>query len=200
MHGDRGPTLVALGEVVALHHARHGVARGQLDHAARAERVAPLGVVADLGALGVEHQRGLLEIGHRVGFDLLAGQRRARGVAARRVANHRGEVADQENHLVPQVLQLAQLVQHHGVAQVQVGRGRVEAQLDAQRLAALFGTRQFLGEFALDQQLVDTAFSNGKCFLDSIAERKSRRCCVFCITRKLRRSHKNLVGKRLKRL
>jgi hypothetical protein len=57
---------------------------------------------------------------------------------------------------VAQVLQLAQLVQHHGVAQVQVGRGRVQAQLDAQRLAALFRARQLLGEFAFDQQFVDT--------------------------------------------
>jgi hypothetical protein len=36
---------------------------------------------------------------------------------------------------VPQVLQLAQLVQHHGVAEVDVGRRRVQPELDAQRLA-----------------------------------------------------------------
>ncbi len=31
-----------------------------------------------------------------------------------------------------EVLQLAHLVEHHGVADVDVGRGRVQAQLDAQ--------------------------------------------------------------------
>jgi hypothetical protein len=36
---------------------------------------------------------------------------------------------------VAQVLQLAHLVEHHRVAQVDVGRGRVQPQLDAQRLA-----------------------------------------------------------------
>jgi hypothetical protein len=54
----------------------------------------------------------------------------------------RGEVADQEDHLVAQVLQLAHLVQHHRVADVDVGRRGVQPQLDAQRLAGGFGARQ----------------------------------------------------------
>ena len=36
-----------------------------------------------------------------------------------------------------QILELAHLVQQHGVAEVQVGRGRIEAGLDAQRTASL---------------------------------------------------------------
>jgi murein DD-endopeptidase MepM/ murein hydrolase activator NlpD len=53
-----------------------------------------------------------------------------------------GEVADQEDHLVPQVLQLAHLVEHHGVADVDVGRGGVQPELDAQRLAGGLGLGQ----------------------------------------------------------
>ena len=121
LHSD-----LELGGIVALHHARHGIARGQLNHAARAERVAPLRVIAHLGAAGVQHQRGLTEVRHRVFFDLLARQRRPGGVAPRRVANHRREVTDQEDHLVTQILQLTQLVQHHGVTQMQVWRCRVQ--------------------------------------------------------------------------
>src|SRR2546427_865085 len=64
-----------------------------------------------------------------------------RSVAARRIADQGGEVADQEDHLVAQVLQLAHLVEHHGVAQMDVGRRRVQAQLDAQRHAGGLGTR-----------------------------------------------------------
>ena len=40
-----------------------------------------------------------------------------------------------KDHLVTQVLELAHLVEQHGVAQMQVGRGRIEAGLDAQRPA-----------------------------------------------------------------
>ena len=139
VHADGLAAFEAVVKVVALHHARHRVAAGQLDHAARAQRVAPLAVVADLGFGRVQHQRGLLVISLGVGLDLLAGQRRAGAVAARRVANHGGEVADQENHLVPQVLQLAHFVEYHRVADVDVRRSRVQAQFDAQRGITSFG-------------------------------------------------------------
>ncbi len=99
---------------------------------------------------GIQHQAGLREIGLGVFVDLLARQRRAGGVAARRIADHRREIADQEDHLMAQILQLAHLVQDDRVAEVQVRRGRVQAELDAQRCAALLGTRQFLREFGFD--------------------------------------------------
>ena len=45
---------------------------------------------------------------------------------------------------MPQVLELAHLVQQHRVAQVQVGRGRVEAGLDPQRPALGQARGQFV--------------------------------------------------------
>ena len=180
MDRDRSPTLEAFAEIVAFHHARHRVVRGQLDQAARAQRIAPFGVVADFGFGRVQHQRGLLEVGHGVLLDLLAGQRRTGGVAAGRVADHGGEVADQENHLVAQVLQLAHLVQHNGVAKVQVGCGRIQAQFDAQRYAALFGARQFLGELTFNQQLVDTAFGDGEGLQNLVGQRQRFRRSHGC--------------------
>ena len=45
-----------------------------------------------------------------------------------------------------EVLQLAQLVQHHRVAEMDVGRGRIEAELAAQRLAARVRARELLRE------------------------------------------------------
>ena len=131
MHADGCARFKTVMEVVALHHARHGVFGGQLDHAHRTQGQAPLAVVANLGFFGVEHQRGLLVIGLRVFFDLLGCERRTGAVAARRVANQTGEVADQENDLVPQILQLAHFVEHYRVADMNIWRRGVETQFDA---------------------------------------------------------------------
>jgi hypothetical protein len=102
----------------------------------------------------IQHQAGLLEVSAGVGFDLLARQRRTGRVAPRRIADHRGEIADQEDHGVPEVLQLAHLVQHHRMAQVQVGRRRIQPQLDPQGDAGLLAARQLAQPFLFDQQFV----------------------------------------------
>ena len=122
MHADGGTGFEPVMEVVALHHARHGVLGGELDHAHRSQGQAPFAVVADLGFFRVEHQRGLLVISFSVFFDLLWCERRTGTVAARRVANQTGEVADQENDLVPQILQLAHFVEHHGMTDMDIWR------------------------------------------------------------------------------
>ena len=58
--------------------------------------------------------------------------------------------------MVAEVLQLAQLVELDGVAEMQVGPGGIEAVLDAQRHAA----RELGHELALDQQLVGAALED----------------------------------------
>jgi len=50
---------------------------------------------------------------------------------------------------VAQLLEMPQLVDHHGVPQVEVGGGRVETELDPQLAAA----RQLPGQLLLDDQL-----------------------------------------------
>jgi hypothetical protein len=170
---DRDAALEALREVLALEDPRDRVARRELDHPVGAERHRPLAVVADLGLVAVEHQRGLVEVGLRVRLDLLARERRARRVAAGRIADQRREIADQEDHRVPEVLQLAHLVQHDRVADVDVGRGRVEPELDAQRLAGGRAARELLRELFLDQQFVDTALRDGERVADFVGDRKT---------------------------
>ncbi len=157
MHGNRRAGLEAVVKIVALHHPRHGKFGRQLDHAGRAQRLTPFAVVANLGLGRIEHQTGLLVIGFGVELDLLGRQRRARVVAPGRVANQAGEVANQKDDLVAEVLQLAHFVQHHGVADVDIGRGRVQPQLDAQRLAAGLRARQLLHPLVLRQQLLHAA-------------------------------------------
>ena len=83
--------------------------------------------------VGVEDLRRLLDVRPRVGVDLLARELRARRRAPARIADARGVVADDEDDDVPAVLELAQLAQDDRVAEVDVRRRRVEAELDAQR-------------------------------------------------------------------
>ena len=51
---------------------------------------------------------------------------------AGRVANRGGEISDEQNSLVAKFLELAQFLNSHGMAQVDVRRSRVHAQLHAQ--------------------------------------------------------------------
>ena len=55
--------------------------------------------------------------------------------AAARVADHRGKIADDEDRFVSEVLKLAQLSQDDGVAEMQIGARRIDAELDPQRPA-----------------------------------------------------------------
>ena len=109
----------------------------------------------------IQDLEDLFLVGLRIGRDLLARQRRARGVAAGRIADHSGEIADQERDLVTERLELAHLVDEHRVPEMQVGRGRIEARLDAQRLAA----RQLLHELALDEHFAGPAQQFGNLIL-----------------------------------
>ena len=127
----------ARAEILAFEHARQAIVRAQANHVVPGEFSEPLGVVADLGIFPAQNFVHLFEIRLRVGVHLLARQGRARLGLAGGIADHRREIADQKNRRVAQVLKMFQLAQHDGVAQVQVGRGRVHAQLHAQRLAGL---------------------------------------------------------------
>ena len=136
MHRDRLAAPEALGEIIALEEPRHGVARSEANHPFGAELVGPLGVEEDLRARRVEDFEHLIAIGLGVGEDRLARERRARLVLPGGIADHAGEVADQELHLMTETLEIAQLVDDDGVPEVQVRGGRVEAQFDAQLPAA----------------------------------------------------------------
>src|SRR5690606_40810014 len=96
MHGDGHPALESACEIIAFHHARHRVARRQLNKAAGTELVAPFRVVANLGARRVKHHAGLRVIRLGVFVNLLGGERRPCGVAPAWIADERGEVTDQE--------------------------------------------------------------------------------------------------------
>src|ERR1043165_7396868 len=148
VHRDRSFFAEPPGKIVALEELGHGVFRREADDALGAELVGPLGVEQDLRALRVEDLERLIAVALRVGENLLARERRTGLTLARRVADHAGEVADQELDLV---------------AEVQIGSGRVQPQLDAELAAAL----KLFDEFLLDDQLFATPTDG----LNSLCER-----------------------------
>ena len=137
MQGDRRLRLVALGKVVALEDAGDGELGAHLQQTGQIHRKDPVTVVHDGGLLGIQDLHGLAHVGLGIGLDLLLRKLRTGGILARRVANQRGPVADDEGDGVAQVLELTHLAQRHGVAQVQVGAGGVDAELDVEGLALL---------------------------------------------------------------
>ena len=137
MQGDRRLRLVALGKVVALKDAGNGELGAHLQQAGQIHRKDPIAVVHDGGLLGVQDLHGLAHVGLGVGLDLLLRKLRTRGILARGIADQRGAVADDKGDVVAQVLELAHLAQRHGMAQVQVGAGGVDAELDVEGLALL---------------------------------------------------------------
>src|SRR5438045_1771222 len=112
----------SLFEVVALDHPRQRVFRGQLDHARRSELTEPFVVEADLGFLRIEDLEHLPLVRLRVREDFLVRQRRARDFLAGRIADHSGEVADDEDDAMSELLKMLHLPDDDGVSEMQVWR------------------------------------------------------------------------------
>ena len=132
---DRVVALEAAGEIVALQELRHREVRGEAQHLAEVELAEPVRVAPHDRALPVQDAEDLVHVGAAVRLDLLRGEHRAGLVLVRGVADEAGEVADQERHLVAEVLEGAQLTHRQRVAEVQIDRRRVVAAVDAQRAA-----------------------------------------------------------------
>ena len=112
----------------------------------------------------MQNLENLLLVGFGVFDHLIAAERLACDILAGGIADHAGEVADQKQGLMPQVLKLLHLVEQHRMPEMQVGRGGIEAGLDAQRPAF----RQPLGQQFLGNDL-------GRAALDDV-EGFAHRC------------------------
>jgi hypothetical protein len=89
----------------------------------------------------------LVDVGRGVRVDLFLRQPRPRDGTARRVADLRGVVAEDQHRGVAVFLELAQLAQHDREAEMDVGRRRVDAELHSER--------PLLGELPLELFGVD---------------------------------------------
>src|SRR5205823_9575989 len=101
----------------------------------------------------IQHRERLALVGLRVVVDLRWIELRALRGPSARIAHPGGVIADDEDHEVPAILELAQLPQHDRVTEVNVRSCRVEPQLHAQRPALL----QLALELALRQRSLDVA-------------------------------------------
>ena len=92
-----------------------------------------IGLDPDAGAIEDLHR--LATVGAGVVAHLIAAQLRPRLRGAGRIADPPGEIADQEDDLVTEVLEVSHLAQQHSVAEVDVRGARIEPDLDPQRAA-----------------------------------------------------------------
>src|SRR4051794_19239891 len=99
----------AFAEIVALEDAGQRVFRRQPDHPLGTERAEPLGVEADLRRLRIKNLENLLLVRLGVLQDLLVRQRRPRGLLAGRIADHSGEIADEEDNAMTELLEVLHL-------------------------------------------------------------------------------------------
>src|SRR5438874_9286980 len=118
-------------KIFALEQPSGPIFGAQPDDLLIGERVEPIGIVADFGFLRVEQLEYLIEIRFRVGLYLFGLERRTGFGLSSRVAYESGEAADQENRDVTLVLKVLELAQDDGMAEMQIGRSRIDAELDA---------------------------------------------------------------------
>ena len=133
MGADRLALVEALAEILPDEHLLEGHPAVELDHLLETHRLEPLAVENDLGPLAFQDFERLLLIALRVREHLIVAELRARGRAPARVSDHGGEIPDDENRLVPGILEIPELREHDPMPEVDVGGGRVHAELDPER-------------------------------------------------------------------
>ena len=87
----------------------------------------------------IKNLKCLILIGSGVGVNLLSRNNRTRLGLSGGVTDHRGKVPDDQNDLVAEVLELPELSEEDGVAEVNVGGAGIETGLDAKRAFFFFG-------------------------------------------------------------
>ena len=126
----------------------------------------PAAVEVDNGLFRIQHLEDLLPVGLGILRHLLPGQGLAGGAAAGWVPDQTGEVADQEDDRVAQVLEAPHAAQHDRVTQVQVRRCRVESGLDAQWPSGFYGANQPGSKLFRSNQLGDSLLQKAQLFLN----------------------------------
>ncbi|MNL25092.1 hypothetical protein D3C87_1465600 [compost metagenome] len=144
--------FIALGKIIALKHSSHCVLCRHTDKIRRSHFVDPRRIVNDLRFFWIEDFINLFRVGFTVFFDLFARQNRTSRVFARWIPDLRREIPDQKENLVSQVLESAQFIDHHGVADMNIRTRRIRTQFDIQRLTSgLTALKFFQHLFIIDE-------------------------------------------------
>jgi hypothetical protein len=137
----------AISEVLAMEHLLEGHAAVETDDVNERHFGEPVPVEDDLGFFAVENFEGLFPEGFCISEHFFAAELGPGFGASGRVANHGGEVADNEDGLMSQLLELAEFFETDGEAEVNVGSGGVDAEFDVEGASeAQFGEEFVFGE------------------------------------------------------
>ena len=128
---DRLAGRDALREVVSLEKLRDGQRPGQPHDVCERELREPFAVEPHLGAVGVEDLHRLVDVCPGIRIDLLVREDRPFGGAPRGIADPGRVVADDEDADVPCILESPHPLKGDRPADVDVGRGDVDPELDA---------------------------------------------------------------------
>lgn len=135
----------SIAEVLALEHLLESDAAIEADDFFVSHFAKPIAVEDDFGFFFIEDFESLFLVGGGVREDGIAGELRAGGGASARVADHGGEVADDEDGVVAEVLELAEFGEADGVAEVDIWGGGIDTHFDAEgALGSEFGGEFFL--------------------------------------------------------
>src|SRR4051794_5004174 len=105
----------------------------------------------------LEDLADLRDVRLRIAIDLVAAERRSRFVSARWIAHARRVIADDQDGLVPPILELTHHLKRHRVAERDIRRRWIHPQLDAQRLPRGGASFELLTKVLLTQNSLASA-------------------------------------------
>ena len=157
--GDGSVGFEAVGEVLSGEDLGDGKAAGEFNDLSEGEVAEPLALPPDVGAVTVHDLEELVHVGLGVFADGLGGEHLPGGGLAAGVADLGGPVADYEDYAVAELLELAQLAEADGVAEVDVGAAGVEPHLESERFTSVEELFQllpadYLGDSAVEYVVV----------------------------------------------
>ena len=129
-------------KVFSLQHARHRIVRAQFDERVCRHRAHPAAVEFNLRLFRIQYFKDLALVGLRVLQDFFLRERHTRLRLAGGVADHAGKVADEKDHLMPEVLKMLELVNQDRMAEVEIRRRGIKPRLDAEWTLFLDRTSQ----------------------------------------------------------
>ena len=153
--------LDPLAKIVALEHLLERHPAVEANDVFETHLSKPIAIENSFGSRRIENLKCLLAIGCGVRHHFFARQLRARGRTPTRVPDHPGEIADDKNSLMTEILKLPQLSEDDRVAEVNVGTGWIDAELDAQWPAK----RDLFTQFGLADNLRRPLFQRGERFV-----------------------------------
>ena len=144
VHGDGLVSLEPLGEVIALHDARHGVAGTKADHVLKRHLAQPVLVVVNLSLLRIKDLVDLAAHGVDVRLNFFSRELLSGLTLATGIADLSGEITDDEARDVAHFLEVTELSKNNRPAQSDVLCGGIDAELDAESLAFLYSSKDVL--------------------------------------------------------